>query len=126
VITIALSFGSLDPKLGAAGQAILYTAGIQGTADDVVSNTGQVLYATASNQDDAVFLQVVADTRDVSTDFEAGCQTYTSDFAKSRIRLFGCRRVNTRADASSLWAAAQSKRFGFLRCGLATTGAQLG
>src|SRR5262245_36114375 len=57
--------------------AILHADGVEGSADDVVADAGQVLHATAANQHDRVLLKVVADTGDVRRDLDAVRQTHT-------------------------------------------------
>ena len=55
--------GFLCAVLGTGLHALGYPLGVQSTADDVVTHTGQVLYTSAANQDNAVLLQIMAFTR---------------------------------------------------------------
>ena len=59
------------------------TGSIKSTTNDVVTNTRQILYTTATNQNNAVFLQVVADTWDISRNFDQVGQTNTSVLTQS-------------------------------------------
>src|SRR5688500_15479639 len=46
--------------------------GIEGAADDLVTDAGQVAYATASDEHDRVLLEVVPDAGDVHRDLDPG------------------------------------------------------
>ncbi len=64
-------FGSLRPVLRSSLFAVRDADGIQRSANHVIPNSRQVLYAAASNQHNRVLLQVMADARNVSRDFNS-------------------------------------------------------
>src|SRR5205814_2497061 len=74
----------------------------------------QVLYTTATDQNDGVFLQVVADTGDVSRYLNPIGQTHTCNFAQGRIRLLGCGRIHASANASFLRTLLQCRTTRFV------------
>ena len=88
----------LGTTLGTAGN----TSGIQCTTYDVITYTGEVLHTTAANQHDAVLLQVVTLTGNVTVDFLLVSQTNTGYLTHSRIRLLRSRCVDTNAYAATL------------------------
>ena len=55
---------------------------VKGTPDNVVTDTGQILDASATDENDGVLLEVVAFSANVSNDFEAIGETDFSDLAK--------------------------------------------
>src|SRR6476620_11154001 len=73
---------------------ICNTCGIQRPTNNVITNAGQVLHTAATDQDDGVFLQIVADTGDVGCYFNPIGQTHTCNCAKGRIRLLWRRRIH--------------------------------
>ena len=56
-----------------------HAGGIQSSTKDVIAYTGEVLYTTAANQHDAVFLEVVAFARDVGIDLFRVGKTHTGN-----------------------------------------------
>src|ERR1700712_2280218 len=95
---------ALGAVLGTRLLAVFHALQVERTAHDVVTNTRQVLDPTATNQHDAVFLEVVAFTADVRDDLETIGQTHLGDFTKGRIRLLRRRGVHTSAHTAALWA----------------------
>src|SRR5690349_19866347 len=93
---------ALGAVLGTGLLAILHALQVQGTANDVVTHTGQVLDTTAANQHHAVFLQVVAFAADVGDDFEAVGQAHLGDLTQSGVGLFRRRGVHTGAHTAAL------------------------
>ena len=77
-----------------------YTYGIESAADNVVTNTWKILNTAASDEDDAVFLQVMAFARNVSRNFDSVGQAYTCYFTKSRVWLLRGSGVNPCADTT--------------------------
>src|SRR4051794_28362235 len=67
--------------------AVADALGVEGSTDDLVPDTGQVLHPTATHEHDRVLLQVVADTGDVSGDLDLAGQPDTSYLPQSRVRL---------------------------------------
>ena len=90
--------------------AITNTRGVERSADDLVTNTREVLHTTTTNKHDTVLLEVVALTWNVSGDFDAGRKTNTADLAKRRVRLLRSRGVHTSAHATTLRSALQCRR----------------
>ena len=99
---LLLSLRTLSTILRATLSTACYTGGIQSTTHDVITYTGEVLHTTAANQHDAVLLQVVTLTGNVTVDFLLVCQSNTGYFTHSRIRLLGSRCVDTNTDAATL------------------------
>src|SRR5438094_9176653 len=57
---------------------------VEGTADHVVADTGEVFDASAADQDHRVLLQVVADARNVGGHLLAGGQPHPGHLAELR------------------------------------------
>src|SRR5580700_4468479 len=95
-------FLALGAVLAAALFAILGAGGVERSANDVVANPGEVADATAANEHDRVFLEVVADAGDVGGDLDLGGQPDTGHLAKRRVGLFGRGRVYADADSATL------------------------
>ena len=70
----------------------------------MVTDTGQVLNTTATDQDNAVLLQVMADTRNVGGDLDTIRQADTGNFTQSRVGLFGGHGTNSGANTTLLGA----------------------
>ena len=68
----------------------------------MVTNTRQVLYTAAADQNNAVLLQVMADAGDVGTDFNTVRKSYSGDFSQRGVRLFGGSGLYSSADTSFL------------------------
>ena len=92
----------LRPVLRSSLLAICDAGGIERSAHYVIAHPGKVLYAASADQHNRVFLQVMADARNVRGDFNPVCQAHASHFAQGGIRLLGCLRVNTRTHATAL------------------------
>src|SRR6202040_4168719 len=105
--------GTLSAVFRAALLAILYARGVQRAAHDVVTHSRQILHAAATYQNDRVFLQIVANTRNVGSDFDRIRQPHTRNFAQRGVRLLGSLRVHTNANTALLGAAHQRRRLGF-------------
>src|SRR5688572_200995 len=82
--------------------AVAHTRGVEGAADDLVADAGEVLHAAATDEHDGVLLQVVADPGDVRGDLHAARQAHASHLAQRRVRLLGRGGVHPRAHASTL------------------------
>src|SRR5689334_14020361 len=94
----------LGAILTAAALTAVNTEGVKGAAHNVISNTRKIANATAANQHDAVFLQVVLFAGDVGGDFLAVAQTNAGDLAKRRVRLLRSHRLDLQAHATLLRA----------------------
>src|SRR4051812_10345989 len=77
--------------------AVAHACGVEGAADDLVANTGEVFHTTAADEHDRVLLEVVALTGDVGRDLHAAGEPNTGDLAERGVRLL--RRVGVDACA---------------------------
>src|SRR4029450_11509504 len=106
--------------------AVADALGVEGAADDLVADAGQVLHPAAAAEHDGVPLQVVPDARDVGGDLDAAGQPHPAHLAQRRVGLLGRGRVDARADATPLWGAFQRWGLGLLDLALAALADQLG
>src|SRR5580693_173616 len=90
--------------------AVADTLGVERTADDLVTHTGQVADSSAADQHDGVLLEVVADAGNVGGDLNLACQPDAGDLAQRGVRLLGRGRVNARAHATTLRALLERRR----------------
>src|SRR5580704_6591186 len=90
--------------------AVADALGVEGSADDLVTDTGQVAHPAASHEHDRVLLQVVPDTGDVRGDLDLAGQPDPGDLAQRRVRLLRRGRVDTRAHAAALRALLERRR----------------
>ena len=74
--------GSFCTVLGAALLTVLYTLGVQSTANSVIAHTRKVFYSTATDKHNTVLLKVVTFTTNVRGNLEAVSQTNTAHFTK--------------------------------------------
>ena len=70
------------PVLGPGLLAIRDALRIEHAADDMVAHAGEIAHAAAADQNDRMFLQVMAFARNVGGDFLAICQADACDFAQ--------------------------------------------
>src|SRR2546429_1461308 len=82
---------------------------VEGAADHVVPNTGEVLDAAAADQDYRVLLEVMPDPGDVGGDLLAGGEPNAGDLPQRRVRLLGGGRIDTHADPPPLRGALQRR-----------------
>src|SRR5438309_718487 len=94
-----------DPANRERGAAIGNTPRGQRAADYVIAHARQILNATASDEHDRVLLQVVADTRNVSRNFNPVREPDARDFSQRRVRLLRCLGIDTSTDPSLLRAS---------------------
>ena len=94
---------SLSAVFGTCLASVVYACSIKGASDDMVSYTRQILNSSASDQNNAVLLQIVADARDISRNFDTVSQTYSGNLSKSGIRLLRCYCLYRSTYASLLW-----------------------
>lgn len=113
------SLRTLGAILGAALAALVDTEAVKSAADDMVTNTRQVLHTTAANQNDAVFLKIVAFTSDIGDDFKAVGQAHLGNFTKSGVRLLRSCCVNTGADTAFLRAVVERRALALFNSSLA-------
>ena len=69
-LTLGTGLRALSTVFAAGLVTVRNTLGIQRTTDDVVTDTGQILDTTAADQNNAVLLQVMADTGNVRGDLD--------------------------------------------------------
>src|SRR3954447_13726960 len=79
----------LHAVLRAGLLAVADAGGVERPADHLVTNTREVLDATAANQDHGVLLEVVALARDVGGDLDASGDPDAGDLAQRRVGLLG-------------------------------------
>src|SRR5439155_4980870 len=97
--------GGLCAVLAATLLAVAHAGGVEGAADDVVLDRGQVLDPAAADEHDRVLLQVVADARDVGRDLHLVGQAHARDLAQRGVRLLGRHRPHLEAHAALLRGA---------------------
>src|SRR5690606_2994533 len=78
----AALFRTLGTVLGTTLLTVFHAGGIQRTTHGVVAHTRKVFYTTATDQNYAVLLQVVAFTADVRRNFVAVGQTHAAHFTQ--------------------------------------------
>ena len=83
------SLGPLSAVLGTGLFPVRNSCGIEGTTDNMISGTGQVLYPAAANQNHAVLLQVVSFTGNIARNLDAVGKTYPGHLTQSRVGLLG-------------------------------------
>src|SRR5690349_17501163 len=93
---------ALGSVLAAALLAVGGAGGLLGSPHDVVADSREILDPSATDQDDAVLLEVVADAGDVGGDLDAIRQANTGDLAQGRVRLLGRDGAHDGADAALL------------------------
>src|SRR5664280_229224 len=90
---------------------------VQGAADHLVPDTGEVLHTTTADQDDRVLLEVVTLAGDVGRDLEAAGQPHAGDLAERRVRLLRGVGVHAGAHAAALGGAAEGRGLRLCRLG---------
>lgn len=80
----------------------------------MITNSREVLDPAATNQNDRMLLEVVADSRDIGCYLNVVSEPYSSYLSQGRIRFLGSRRKNPDTNASFLGAGSQSRRFTLL------------
>src|SRR3712207_2599287 len=105
--------------------AVLDALGVEGAADDLVADTGEVLHPAAADEHDRVLLEVVTDARDVRRDLDAARQAHAGDLAEGGVRLLRGGRVDAGADAAALRRALEGRRLGLRRLVLPALADQL-
>src|SRR5580700_199737 len=108
---LLLAFGAV---LAAALLAVLGSGRVEGAADDVIADTGEVANATAADEHDRVLLEVVADAGDVRGDLDLGGQPDTGHLAERRVGLLGRGRVHADADPATLGASPKRPSLGLV------------
>jgi hypothetical protein len=65
-----LLFRFFGPVFGATLFPVLNAYGIQGATDDMIPNSRKIFYPSSSNENNGMLLEVVANPRDISGDFD--------------------------------------------------------
>src|SRR5271169_3962302 len=78
--------GPLGAVLRTSLLTVFDTGRIQGSANNVIANAGEILHAAAPHEHDGVLLQVVADARDIGGDLDSIGQTHARHFAERGVR----------------------------------------
>lgn len=104
----AFLFAFLRAIFGTTLFTILHTSCVQCATNDVVSHTREILNASATNEHQRVFLQVVPFARNVRSHFHAVAQPNTGYFPKRRVWLLWCGRIHTHAYTALLRTRVQS------------------
>ena len=81
--------------LGTSLISLSYALSVKCASDDVVTYTREILYTSASDKNNGVFLEVMADTRNVSSNFCTVCELYSGNLSHSRVRLLRCSSSST-------------------------------
>src|SRR5699024_2506026 len=103
-LLLGTGLGALSTVFAAGLVAVGNALRVKRTTDDVVTNTGKVLDTAAADQNDAMLLQVMADTGNVRGDLDTIREADTGNFTQSRVRLLGGHGTHRRADAAFLRA----------------------
>ena len=120
-----LALGPLGTVLGTGLHTVLDRSSVVGATDDVITDTREVTDTTAADEHDGVLLQVVALTRDVSSNFDAVDKANTGNLTKSRVRLLRARGEDAGAHAALLGVVLQSSVLGLLGHGTTALANQL-
>src|SRR5215212_1670586 len=126
ILQFLLDLLALGAVARAGLPAVADALGVEGAADDLVADAGQVLHPAAADEHDGVLLQVVTDARDVGGDLDATGQPDAADLAQGRVGLLGRGRVDARADSPPLGRALQRRGLGLLDLALTALADQLG
>src|SRR5215217_6746131 len=100
--SLRLLLAPLGAVLGSTAFPPLDAQGVERAADDVVAHAGQVAHPAASDEHDAVLLEVVLLAGDVRSDFLAVAQPHAGDLAQGRVGLLGGHGLDLEADAPLL------------------------
>lgn len=93
---------------------------IERTANDVITDAGQILNSSAANEYGAVLLQIVTFAGNVYRTFLLVGQSDSRNLSHSRVRLLGGSGRNRKAYASLLRALIQNRAFGLVRFALSS------
>src|SRR4029450_13814384 len=126
ILSFLLDLLALGAVARAGLPAVADALGVEGAADDLVADAGQVLHPAAADEHDRVLLQVVADARDVGGDLDAAGQADPAHLAQGRVGLLGRGRVDARADPPPLGRTLERRGLGLFDLALAALADQLG
>src|SRR5512132_756416 len=126
ILQFLLDLLALGAVARAGLPAVADALGVEGAADHLVADAGQVLHPAAADEHDGVLLEVVADARDVRGDLDAAGQPDAADLAQGRVGLLGRGRVDACADPPPLRRTLERRGLGLLDLVLAALADQLG
>src|SRR4029453_12833252 len=114
ILQFLLDLLALGAVARAGLPAVADALGVEGAADDLVADAGQVLHPAPADEHDRVLLEVVANARDVGGDLDAAGQADPAHLAQRRVGRLGRGRVDARADAPPLGETLGRGGFGLL------------
>src|SRR6185369_2651059 len=88
---------------------ISYADSVERAANYVIADARKILHTAATNENNGVLLQVVANARDVSGDFDPIGQPHAGNFPQRRVRLLGRLGVYASANATLLRTGLQRR-----------------
>jgi len=122
---ISLSLRAFRAVLAARLLAIGNALAVKDASDDVVTNTGQILHAAATHQNNRMFLEIMAFAGDVNGDFLAIAQPHAGDFAERGIRFLRRHRFDGEAHTLFKGIGFEHRAFGLAFLFHARAAAQL-
>lgn len=78
--------------LRAPSLPVRHSRAVQNSPDNVIANTRQIRHPAAADHHNRVFLQIVANSRDIGGHFHPVGEPHAGNFPKRRIGLFGSSR----------------------------------
>lgn len=94
------SLGLFSAIFGPAAATGFNTAGIEHTADDVVTDAGQIANSAAADEHNGVFLKIMINAGDVGCDFLSIGEAHTGDFPESGVGFLGGHGFDHQTDAA--------------------------
>src|SRR3982751_2308769 len=122
---LSLLFGALGAVLGAGLPAVLDSLRVEDATKHVVAHARKIAHTAATDQHDAVLLEVVALAGNVADHFTLVGQADLGHLAQRRVRLLRGRRVDAGADAALLRILLHRRDLGLGLLRLATLADQL-
>jgi len=104
---VSTSFRSLGSVLGATLLPVVDPGRIEGSANDVIPDAGQVSDSAATYQHNGVLLKVVSLSRNVGGYLSIIAETHPADLPQRGIRLPRRQRFDDRTHAALLWRPLQ-------------------
>src|SRR5262245_12620714 len=105
---------TLAAVLRAAAAATLNSERVERAADDMITDTRQILHAPAAHEHDRVLLQIVTLARNVSDHLIAIRQAHLRHFAQRRVRLLRRTRHHLQAHAAAERTVLERRRLGLV------------
>ena len=82
-------FGFFGSVFGAALLSVLNAYGVQGATDDMIPNSRKVFHPSSPNEDNGVFLEVMANPWDISGYFDSIGQLTRATFRRAELGFLG-------------------------------------